>query len=138
MSERPWHHEGLRFRCAGCGGCCTGDPGYVWVNKAEIQELAEAVDLQIAAFQKAFLRRVGRRWSLVELPSGDCIFYERIKRRCKVYQVRPRQCRTWPFWASNIRTPADWDATCRECPGAGRGPIVSGAEIQDRKSTIRV
>ena len=28
--------RGLRFECTQCGDCCTGAPGYVWVNKAEI------------------------------------------------------------------------------------------------------
>jgi Fe-S-cluster containining protein len=138
MSKQDWHGEGLRFECTGCGGCCTGEPGYVWVNKAEIEALARMVEMAVSEFQDTFLRRVGRRWSLKELPNGDCIFFETIHRRCTVYELRPRQCRTWPFWESNLRTEADWQETCRSCPGAGRGPIVSPSEIKARRGMIRV
>ena len=44
MNE-PWYRDGLKFACTGCGDCCTGEPGYVWVNKAEIETLAAAVGL---------------------------------------------------------------------------------------------
>ena len=47
MSEKPWYHKGLRFRCTGCGDCCTGEPGFVWVNSEEIQTLAEAIGLAV-------------------------------------------------------------------------------------------
>jgi hypothetical protein len=40
MDEHPWYKDGLRFTCTGCGDCCTGAPGYVWVNKEEIEALA--------------------------------------------------------------------------------------------------
>ena len=39
MSD-PWYQQGLKFHCLGCGDCCTGEPGYVWVTKAEIAALA--------------------------------------------------------------------------------------------------
>ena len=28
----PWYRDGLRFTCTRCGNCCTGAPGYVWVD----------------------------------------------------------------------------------------------------------
>ena len=33
---KPWYAEGLRFKCTECGQCCTGAPGYVWVNEEEV------------------------------------------------------------------------------------------------------
>ena len=38
--EQPWYQEGLKFSCSQCGDCCTGAPGYVWVNKREIEQLS--------------------------------------------------------------------------------------------------
>ena len=138
MSGRPWYHKGLRFECLGCGRCCTGAPGYVYVVQAEIEALAEAVGIPVPEFERSHVRRVGRRRSLVELPNGDCIFYDRQKRQCEVYAVRPRQCRTWPFWQSNLRTPEQWDQTCRACPGSGRGRLVPLEEIAAQMGVIRV
>lgn len=138
MSEKPWYHEGLRFQCIGCGACCTGDPGYVWVTMAEIEALAAATGIDVVEFEDTFVRGVGRRKSLKELPNGDCILFDRLTCRCKVYEVRPRQCRTWPFWRSNVRTPAAWAQTCRECPGSGRGALVCSEQVELRAATIKV
>ena len=138
MSDKPWYHEGLRFECLGCGRCCRGDPGYVYVLKQEIQALAALLELPIAEFREAHVRRVGSRYSLVERANGDCVFFDRQTGRCRVYHARPRQCRTWPFWASNLRTPEAWQRTCRACPGSGRGPLVPVEQIEAQMAVIRV
>ena len=39
-----WYAGGLRFQCTQCGDCCSGAEGYVWVNQAEIDALAGAMD----------------------------------------------------------------------------------------------
>ena len=44
MSDKVWFKKGLRFECTGCGDCCTGAPGFVWVNSEEIRGLAKAVE----------------------------------------------------------------------------------------------
>ena len=35
-----WYADGLRFTCSQCGNCCTGGPGYVWIDRDEIVKLA--------------------------------------------------------------------------------------------------
>src|ERR1700749_5036452 len=50
MADQPWWHEGLRFKCSECGDCCTGAPGYVWVNRAEIEALAATQNMDVAEF----------------------------------------------------------------------------------------
>jgi hypothetical protein len=134
----PWYQDGLRFKCTGCGDCCTGSPGYVWVNKEEISKLAELVGLGIDEFEARFVRLVGVRKSLVEFANGDCTFFDNKTRKCKVYSARPRQCRTWPFWDSNIRTPEAWAETCQVCPGSGRGQLYSLEKIEEQAAVIRI
>src|SRR5262245_4802554 len=103
MDEQPWYQDGLRFRCTQCGNCCTGAPGYVWVNQQEIEALAAAIgEADLAAFEAKYVRKVGARKSLKEFRNGDCVFFDGQTRRCTVYGQRPRQCRTWPFWDSNV------------------------------------
>src|SRR5258708_31787570 len=110
MSE-PWYQDGLRFRCTRCGNCCTGAPGFVWVNDAELEAIAafraEPVEELIAVSTKA----LDTRRSLREKANGDCIFFDG-QQGCTIYPVRPRQCRTWPFWESNVITPEQWERTC--------------------------
>ena len=130
--------EGLAFECTGCGDCCTGAPGYVWVSDEEIDQLAAWLTMDRDVFVRRFVRKVGARRSLVEFASGDCVFLDPDTRRCRVYPVRPGQCRTWPFWDSNLATPAAWEATCRSCPGAGNGPVVPLEEIEKRRKVISI
>ncbi len=139
MSNQPWYASGLRFQCTQCGDCCTGAPGYVWVNNEEIAALAReigATDLE--AFEEQYVRKVGVRKSLREFPNGDCVFFDGQKRRCTVYGARPRQCRSWPFWDSNLRTPEDWRRTCEVCPGSGKGKLYQLETIEAQRKIIRI
>ena len=139
MSEAAWYGDGLRFRCDGCGDCCTGASGYVWVNKAEIEALAAAVgEEDIERFQKRYIRKIGIRKSLREYASGDCVFFDKKIRQCAVYADRPRQCRSWPFWNSNVRTPEAWADTCEVCPGCDKGSLHKADTIQQQRTIIRI
>lgn len=139
MTEKPWYHQGLRFECTGCGDCCTGSPGYVWVNKEEIWGLAEQVgEEDLERFEKMYVRQIGIRKSLKEYSNGDCVFFDNQTRKCKVYSARPRQCRTWPFWDSNVRDEQAWRETCQACPGSGKGKLYQLAEIEQQRGVMRV
>ena len=137
MSDLPWYSAGLKFTCTECGDCCSGTPGYVWVTNAEIEALAAAMRMEVESFEEQYVRQVGARKSLKEFPNGDCVFLDE-KRRCHVYTARPRQCRTWPFWDSNLKTEDDWKHTCEVCPGSGRGQLHSLEEIEERRRTVKV
>jgi Fe-S-cluster containining protein len=138
VAEQPWYREGLKFDCTGCGDCCGGAPGYVWVGLEEIQALADALGLSAAEFEAQYVRQVHERKSLLERPDGDCVFLDPETRRCRVYAARPLQCRTWPFWASNLRSPMLWRAVCRVCPGAGRGRLYSLEDIRTQAERVIV
>jgi len=109
------------------------------VNHEEISALAEAVGLGSAAeFEQLYVRNVGMRKSLREYANGDCVFFDAKTRRCAVYGARPRQCRSWPFWNSNTRTPDGWQRTCDACPGSGIGRLYSLEEIESLRAIIRI
>ena len=138
MPHKSWYHKGLRFQCTGCGNCCTGTPGFVWVNKAEIEAMAAAAGQDVEKFQKKYVRLVGIRKSLVELSDGDCVFFDKQRRACKVYDARPRQCRIWPFWSSNLRSLKAWAEMGRDCPGADHGPLVPLKQIEAQAGVTHV
>ena len=138
MNDSAWFKDGLRFQCTGCGDCCTGAPGYVWVNAEEIAALAERLEMDVDRFERKYVRRVGVRRSLVEFPNGDCVFFDTESRKCTVYEQRPRQCKTWPFWDSNLRTPEKWQETCEVCPGSGRGKQIGVDEILRQSQILRL
>lgn len=69
------------------------------------------------AFIRKYTRQVGHRFSLIEKPWGDgehaCIFFAG---QCMIYDVRPKQCRTFPFW-SRYRSKWHLQELLDECPG---------------------
>ncbi len=105
--------------CATCGGaCCTGESGYIWAKYEEIEKMAAFLELSIEDFGKMYLRKVKHRYSLTEKQIGEedyaCVFFDTTQQRCTIYPVRPRQCRTFPFWESYKQNENE---VRDECPG---------------------
>lgn len=127
----PWYKDGLRFNCTQCGKCCTGGPGYVWVEEKEIEAMAAFLKITVEEFILKYTRQAhGRRALLEDRRSYDCVFLKGRK-TCTVYGARPRQCRTFPWWKENLDTPESWKKAAMSCEGINPdAPIVSLTEIQ--------
>lgn len=136
MSTAPWYAAGLRFSCRRCGACCTGDPGYVWLRSDEAAAIAARLGLEPAGFLSRFTRRVDDRLSLREEADGRCVLFD-PGRGCRVYEERPRQCRTWPFWPRIVATPAAWARESAGCPGMGEGDLIGHEEIERLSASPR-
>ncbi len=100
--------------------------------------MADQMKLSIDEFESQFIRKVGVDKSLREYPDGDCILLDPEKRTCMVYEGRPIQCRTWPFWDSTLASKKDWKETCDVCPGAGTGKLYTfeHIEIQRKEKSV--
>ena len=142
--EKPWYAGGLTFTCTQCGNCCTGGPGFVWITVEEIRRLAEFLRLSPEETVERYCRKIDGKFSLKESRnrgSYDCIFLREekaarggktaeghdeavchTKRSCAMYSVRPLQCRTWPFWDSNLESPERWRFAAERCHGMNNGP----------------
>ncbi len=131
-TEGDWYAKGLSFTCTQCGNCCTGPPGYVFLTPDEVSKIATFLGRKDGALPPTELRRVGSKLSLTEHKNGDCVFLKQIdgKRICSVYPVRPLQCRTWPFWDSNLDSPATWKQAARTCPGIDHGRKHNYVQIE--------
>ncbi len=66
--------------------------------------------------------------SIREKPNNDCIFWN--QHGCMIYDARPVQCRTYPFWASMLQDQSAWEAEMKNCPGIGTGRYWSRDEIE--------
>lgn len=124
----PWYKDGLRFECQRCGRCCRGEPGVVWVNKKEIEEISSFLGITKNAFAKNYLRSINDRFSLLEYGNGDCIMYDN---GCKIYDVRPCQCRSFPFWTSNLENRSEWEKLKKTCPGIDTGALRTRKDIEE-------
>jgi len=132
-----WYAAGLHFECQGCGECCSGPgEGYIWVTKPEIEIIADFLKITVGQFRQKYLKRVGLRTTIIEHHmTKDCIFLQAGEggKQCKIYSVRPSQCRNWPFWAGNLTNSGDWNRAARKCPGINRGRYYSFDEIEEIK-----
>ena len=135
MSEPVWYEDGLRFSCTRCGNCCRG-PGYVWVDDDEVSLLAAHFGMESDSFQKVYTRKVGRSRSLRDQANDNCIFFDEGA-GCLVYEARPRQCRTWPFWDHNLESPNAWKDVQQRCPGSGKGDLFTVEEITARLASMK-
>jgi Fe-S-cluster containining protein len=107
------------------------------VNEEEIAAIAQYRGETVAETAAMHTVVTVRGRSLLEQQNGDCVFYDR-KQGCTVYPVRPRQCRTWPFWESNVQSREAWQRTCEICLGAGKGDLISAEQITRRLQVIRL
>jgi len=119
IREEGYNFSFMPSACVSCGGaCCIGESGYIWVNYKEIEDIANFLGLSIEDFAKNYLIRAKSRYSLKEFKVKElgyaCIFFDTQKRGCKIYDVRPKQCRTFPFWE---QFKCDTKELIKECPG---------------------
>jgi uncharacterized protein len=132
-----WYSQGLKFECTCCGACCTGAPGYVLFTDEEAKGIARKLGISRDEFIRDFTHDTeeGRSINEVKTVHGyDCVFLDRTslpgKAVCSLYEARPTQCRTFPFWPEHIRSRGAWESLGRSCEGVNRGPAVPLAEIR--------
>ncbi len=119
ISQEGYDYQFSPSACETCGGaCCTGESGYIWAKYPEIEKMADFLNLTIEEFATMYLKRVKHRYSLIEKKLDDdnfaCIFFNNELKQCSIYSVRPRQCRTFPFWETFKNNKEE---VKNECPG---------------------
>ena len=129
-----WYQKGLYFKCLkGCANCCTGAPGYVWLDDSEIEKISEHLKLSKKDFLKKYTRQIGKKISLIEdFKNYDCCFLK--DKKCQIYDARPEQCKTYPFWKSNLKSSKNWQDEKSYCPGIDKkdGKLFSLDEINKK------
>lgn len=103
LTQKEFNYSFDANECSKCqGNCCIGASGYIWINKQEIYNLSEHLNMPYEDFGMKYLKKVGYKYSLCEKQVSEdnyaCIFFDLEKKQCSVYEARPSQCRTFPFW----------------------------------------
>jgi len=127
-----FYQNGLKFSCTECGYCCREEPGYVFLSKNDLQNLQTHFSLDKTAVIDTYCRTVDlgnfKMLSLKENKNNDCIFLN--KNGCQVYNARPLQCRSYPFWATLMDDKDSWLEESKSCPGIGQEKLHSAEEIE--------
>ena len=125
-----FYSKGLKFRCKRCSDCCRHEPGYVFLRKSDLLLLEKALKKNYNEIMDTCCRWIPSengimRLSLREKSNYDCIFWEN---GCSVYEYRPIQCKSYPFWPSSLASQRAWNETASLCPGINKGGEIHSAE----------
>lgn len=128
-----FYKNGLRFECKNCGHCCSDEPGYVFLSQEDISNLSAGLGIDEKDFTDTYCRVVEfgalKMISLLEKENYDCIFLS--DKGCMLYDYRPKQCRTYPFWAHILESEDQWNKESHECPGINHGKLYTKKDIDE-------
>lgn len=127
--DKKFFKDGIRFECQGTGRCCTsrGEYGFVYLTLGDRKRMAKELGLSLTDFTKKHCDKT-EGWMHLKKPDQPCQFLD--GKRCTVYEGRPNQCRTWPFWPENMNAKTWNEEVITFCPGVGQGKLFSATEIK--------
>ena len=139
VEKKPVAERGLRFECTQCGKCCwtRGEYSHVYMTDADVASLAAALGMPVAEARERFTFRDENGWTELDFTGGRCVMLDAETNLCKVYESRPTQCRTFPFWPELIRRGAWTGEAKRICEGVGNGRVVPKDEVATRIAAQR-
>jgi Fe-S-cluster containining protein len=128
-AKTPFWENGIRFECQGTGRCCTsrGSYGYVYLSIEDRRRFAKFFKMATQAFTRKYCAKHDGHFHL-KYEDRECQFLVKGK-SCSVYEARPNQCRTWPFWPENMNPRAWTKEVVAFCPGVGKGRLYTKEEI---------
>lgn len=126
----------LRFACQpGCAKCCEVE-GYVYLSEDDVTRIAAFLEMPQPAFEQRYVYRTRHSRRLRKPGRGkQCGFLE--DKRCGIHDVKPVQCRLFPFWPELVESAREWKKAGRWCPGIGQGPLINIATAVEVANEMR-
>ena len=98
----------------------------MYVNEAEIAALTNYLNQDLHSFKRNYINQIESStepgtFTNILKKSGNstkdkCVFLD-DKDQCSVYESRPLQCRTYPFWSQNLVGESEWKSEAEKCEG---------------------
>lgn len=125
----------FRFECQrGCTNCCT-QSGHVYLTEEDIDRIAAHLELDRETFEKRYVYRTRQQARLTVPRAHSCHFL--LPDGCGIHEVKPLQCRVFPYWPENVTGRTAWKALRRYCPGVGVGPLVEIEAVRAQTASYR-
>ena len=128
---KTWYEKGLRFECTQCGNCCKnhGDYEFVYLTEVELKAIPEKLGISRKEFTERYCTKEPGSWWSLRMDAPACPFLGEDN-SCGIYEVRPKQCQTWPFWEENLKEDV-WKGPVKDCcPGLDSGKLTSAREAE--------
>jgi Fe-S-cluster containining protein len=127
--KKQFYKDGIRFECRVKAGAAYHEGLRVCISR-----LTTGGALPLTS---AYRRRSLPRWYAekedglyhLKYTDKDCPFLK--SDRCEVYESRPWQCRTWPFWPENMDSDRWEREVAAYCPGVGKGRLYTAEDIDN-------
>jgi Fe-S-cluster containining protein len=153
----PEVKNGFSFSCQQCGRCCLDFDGYVFLYEREILRIAHKLNLTLQDCIAKYTDIINSEYIILDRSlkhtkkkvflnslvlkqdekSGACIFLDMETNKCKIYEVRPYQCRSWPKWWPIMTKEKEFREAKEKCPGfysndrfISRSDILSSLKVE--------
>ncbi|MBD3841209.1 MAG: YkgJ family cysteine cluster protein [Campylobacterales bacterium] len=118
LTQEGYPYKFDQTKCSTCeGNCCIGESGYIWITYKEIENLANHLGKPLEFVTANYIFKANYKYSIKEKQIGPnsfaCVFFDTLKKQCSIYEARPSQCRTFPFWEHFKNNPQE---VKKECP----------------------
>ncbi len=140
----PWWMSGVKFSCqSGCGKCCDQPGGIVYLSIKDAERISKHSGLSVDDWLERDARKTydGRFVLKSREDDGICIHLNE-NQQCSIYEVRPQQCKAFPWWGENLASDRSWSQVKELCPGIDaedalvvEGNIIRLHVFSDREST---
>ncbi|HOJ49469.1 MAG TPA: YkgJ family cysteine cluster protein [Spirochaetota bacterium] len=123
LSEEFYIPDNFSFDCQNCGNCCRKDTGFVLLLEKDILRICEKINISKKEFIEKYTKRDDIFLSLKEKDNLDCIFWDETTyfKGCKIYEIKPYQCTSYPYWVSVFKNRERFEKTIKNCPGFFKG-----------------
>jgi hypothetical protein len=94
----------------------------VYLTEADSQRIAARVGMTAADFERRYIYRTKNLRRLRAAGEARCPFLS--DEGCSIHEVKPVQCRAFPFWPELAQSKREWRKTAEWCPGIGKGELI--------------
>lgn len=113
----------FRFECRrGCIECCT-QSGEVYLAEDDAARIAAHLGQTNEHFLTTLCDTDADGGLQLTTPTDKACHFL-LEDGCSIHEVKPLQCRAFPFWPENVSGRRAWKKVGGVCPGIGEGPVL--------------